>query len=131
MADYKITVYCLTSDTGRLSFYVNDERKFVTPCWWAADNPIDAKTYTGCSTTLTATKGYRAVYLPDEQTGKVGIFVHQGAGPQHSDGCIVCARSKVAEIYDTVPRNGRNITVVVTDTPVNDAAPPPTGWARA
>jgi hypothetical protein len=121
MADYKIVVHRWTSDTGRLSFYVDDQRRFITPCWWAADNPIHAKTYTECSTTLMATKGYKAVYLPDEQTGKVGIFIHQGAGPRHSDGCIVCAASKVASIYDTVPRNGRNITVVVEDTPITDS----------
>jgi hypothetical protein len=131
MASYKIVVHRWTSDSGRLSFYVDDELKFATSCWWAADNRIDAKTYTGCSTTLMAKKGYKSVYLPDEQTGKKGIFIHQGAGPQHSDGCIVCAKKKVEQIYNTVPRNGQNLTVVVGDTPINDAPARPTDWAYA
>ena len=78
-----------------------------------------------------ATKGYKAVYLPDEQTGKTGIFIHQGAGPQHSDGCIVCARSKVENTYTTAPRNGRSITVVVEDTPLHEAPPESRDWAYA
>ena len=130
MADYRIVVSRWTSDSGRLSFYVDGARKFVTLCWWAANNRIDAKTYTGCSATLMATKRYKAVYLPDEQTGKKGIFIHPGVRPKDSQGCIVCVGSRVAEIYRTVPR-GPNITVVVEDTPLHDAPARPTGRAYA
>ncbi len=114
------TVYCInvlrvTTDTGKLTFLKDNNEVFNTQCWWDPKVRIPAKTYTGCSTTIMASKKMKAVYLPDEQTGHVGIFIHPGAGPKHSDGCIVCAASRVKQIYDTVPRNGRNITVDVAD----------------
>ena len=113
MADYVITVVRRTKDSGKLHFYVDGTEQFATDRWWEADNPIPGKHYTGCSTTLMATRGYKSVYLPDAQTGRKGIFIHQGTGPGNSTGCIVCAKSKVETIYDTVPRNGWNILVIV------------------
>lgn len=87
--------------------------QFEVDCWEAPDNLIPAKTYTGCSTTLMATKQFKSVYLPDDQTGKTGIFIHQGSSPSDSDGCIVASKLRVEEIYDTVPRDAANMTVVV------------------
>lgn len=115
VADYRITVRRTNTKVceGVLEFFVDGMSRFSTPCWEDPGNLIEAKTYTGCSTTTMFTKGFKSVYLPDEQTGKKGIFIHQGSKPSHSDGCIVCAAGRVAEIFDEVPRNGRNITVVV------------------
>src|SRR5688572_30319203 len=89
MATYEISVLRVTDDSGKLTFTVDGTDQFTTDCWWDPDNAIPAKTYTDCSTTLMASKGYKSVYLPDEQTGKKGIFVHPGTKPEHSDGCIV------------------------------------------
>jgi hypothetical protein len=118
MSDYRITVQRVSDRQGTLTFEVDGVQQFKIDCWEDPGNRIDAKTYTECSTTLMATKGYKSVYLPDGQTGKVGIFIHPGSKPEHSDGCIVCATSKVTQIYNAVPRNKKNVTVVVKSTPV-------------
>lgn len=116
-AGFKIVVSREASPAtkGTLTFFVDGDEKLKTSCWWKADVRIPAKTYTGCSTTKMATKNYKAVYLPDSQTGRSGIFIHQGAGPQHSDGCIVCSRAVVEKIYERVPRDMKQLTVVVVD----------------
>jgi len=76
---------------------------------------IPAQQYTGCSTTVMATKQFKPVYLPDQQTGKKGIFIHQGSKPEHSDGCIVIAQDKIKTIFDTVPRDKQNVLVSVSN----------------
>ncbi len=119
---YRIDVVRITSDQGQLTFKTLGKVVFTTDCWWDPAVRIPAKTYFGCSTTIMASKKFRSVYLPDEQTGHKGIFIHPGANPKHSDGCIVIAGSKVNKIYETVPTNGRNVTVVVTDGPVTPVA---------
>lgn len=117
MAKYKIEVN-RTNNTiakGKLSFYIDGVKQFTTHCWENPTNLIKAKKYTGCSTTEMDTDKKEAVYLPNEQTGKEGIFIHQGSKPEDSKGCIVCTRSRVLEIYNEVPRNKHNIDVVVND----------------
>ena len=111
MAAYDIVV---DRTSRNLSFSVGGSLRFSTEFWEDPSRLIPAKEYTGCSATIMATKGYKSVYLPDAQTGRTGIFIHQGMRSEHSDGCIVCARSRVEEIYDSVPPDGQNITVKVT-----------------
>ena len=51
-----------------------------------------------------------------ELFGKIGIFIHPGSAPAHSDGCIVCAGDKVELMYNTInPKDGRNVEVRVTN----------------
>lgn len=118
-APYEIVIRRTGKDSGTLAFYVREDgqlnKKFETRCWWDPKNVIPAKTYTGCSTTTMKMKKHHAVYLPDEQTGKKGIFIHPGASPKDSTGCIVIAKDKIEAIYRTVPRNEKNITVKVID----------------
>lgn len=107
---------------GRLSFWDNEPSGSIVTdplkraaFWEDSSNLIPARRYTGCSATTMSTKGFKAIFIPDEQTGKNGIFVHQGSSSSHSDGCIVCDRSVVEFIYDRVPKNARNITIELVD----------------
>ena len=113
MTHYRIEVKRAGGSNGTLTFFEGTRKVFSTPCWEDPERRVGARTYTGCSTTLMSSKGYPSVYLPDEQTRRRGIFVHKGTSPEWSDGCIVCAPRRMQEIYDTVPRNGRNVTVTV------------------
>ncbi|MFA5504066.1 MAG: L,D-transpeptidase family protein [Vulcanimicrobiota bacterium] len=115
---------------GKLSYWSSEPSGSVIPpplisstFWENPDNLIPAKRYTGCSVTTMTTKGYRAIYLPDEQTGKTGIFIHQGSSPSHSDGCIVCSKSVIDFIFERTDKNAKNIIVDVIDKqpqPVDD-----------
>jgi hypothetical protein len=109
----EITREKLDECKGTLRFFVDGKEEFSTPCWEDPKNLIEAKTYTGCSTTTMKSKGLKSVYLPDSQTGKTGIFIHAGSSPKNSDGCIVCASDKIGKIYDMIERDLRNITVIV------------------
>ncbi|RZO57407.1 MAG: hypothetical protein EVA89_21980 [Sandaracinaceae bacterium] len=100
---------------GTLRFLVDGAERFSTTFWEDPGKLIPAKTYTGCSTTTMVSKGHEAVFLPDGQTGRVGIFIHPGSEPAHSEGCLVAATDRVREIYRTVPRDARNVTVVVSE----------------
>ena len=113
MAKYEITVKRTGSSKGILTFTVDNQKQFSTPCWEDPGKLVDAKTYRGCSVTTMLKKGRPAVYLPDAQTGRKGIFIHMGTDPSWSDGCIVCSAEKIAVICAAVPRNGHNITVTV------------------
>jgi hypothetical protein len=115
---YKITV---DRSASELDFFIGTERQanFPTKCWWDPKKKIPAGTYAGCSTTRMSKKndtggtGKRhGVFIPDVP-GYKGIFIHEGKSAAWSDGCIVCARARVVQIYEAVPLNGKNITVVV------------------
>ncbi len=118
-APFEIHVIRTGSDSGTLAFFVREggklKKKFQTKCWWDPKNVIPAKTYTGCSTTIMKMKRHKAVYLPDEQTGKKGIFIHPGSSPHDSAGCIVIGKKCIETIFRIVPKNKRNITVKVID----------------
>lgn len=102
--------------TGTLRFLVDNVERFVTPCWEDPDRLIVAKDYHSCSATIMAARQFKSVLLPDDQTDRIGIFIHQGSQPSHSDGCIVCARARVEEIYNTVtPKDAHNVVVRVTN----------------
>lgn len=92
-----------------------------TLCWWSRTKKIPAGTYTGCSATTMATKrnsrgGPReAIFIPNVK-GFKGIFVHMGTSHAWSDGCIVIEESEMLKIYnDITPKNGRNVTIEVSD----------------
>ncbi len=86
-----------------------------TSCWWDLAKKIPAGTYSGCSATTMATKKLNAVFIPNVP-GFTGIFIHQGTGPQHSDGCIIVSPHEMKRIYDDInPKDGRNVTVVISD----------------
>ena len=115
MAYYKLTITrtSLYTTTGIIIFWINGEVRKSTTCWENPSNLIEAKKYTGCSATIMREKQFKSVYIPDSQTGKVGIFVHQGTKPGHSDGCIVCSLEFISFVYDNVPKNQSNITIEV------------------
>ena len=103
-----------------------------TTCWWKLDNEIPAKTYTDCSATTMRKKlnslglPREAIYIPDEQTGKNGIFIHYGKNASWSDGCIVIVEKEMLKIYKAIKeKNGKNVTVVVEDDPKRNGEPKP------
>lgn len=118
-APFEIHVIRTDSDSGTLAFFVREggklKKKFQTKCWWDPKNVIPAKTYTGCSTTIMEMNRHKAVYLPNKQTGKKGIFIHPGSSPHDSAGCIVIGKKYIETIFRIVPKNKRNITVKVID----------------
>lgn len=122
MASYSITVKRPkgSEDTGTLSY--SGKVSVVTKCWWDAEKKIPAGTYGGCSATTMSTKKNskgqprEGVYIPGVP-GFRGIFVHMGSGPGWSDGCIVIRESEMLKIWNDIdPKDGRNVTVMVSDT---------------
>ena len=104
---------------GRLS-YSHSDITVDTPCWYQLENPIPEKQYTGCSATHMATKKNskgkkrEGIFIPDEQTGRQGIFIHMGTDCSWSEGCIVIEESEVLRIWNSIePKDGANVTVVV------------------
>lgn len=112
---FVIEIMRKSKSSGNLKFIVNGTESFETKCWWDASNEIPAKRYSGCSTTTMASKKLHAVYLPDRQTGRKGIFIHQGTGPKHSAGCIVINKKHIEQIFAAVPPNREQIVVVIAD----------------
>lgn len=101
---------------GMLSFKVDGKESFSVRFY--ERKPIPAGTYSGCSTTIMATKKAKSVFIPGVK-GRKGIFVHPGTKPEHSDGCLVIPSKKMDLIYKTVPRDKKNVTVVVKDAPAD------------
>ena len=105
--------------SGSLSYHHGDVT-IDTPCWYQLKNPIPEKRYTGCSATHMCTKknskGERreGIFIPDEQTGRQGIFIHMGTDCSWSEGCIVIEESKMLRIWSSIePKDESNVTVVV------------------
>lgn len=118
MPDFQVVVQRTdrTECKGSLTFRVDGSERFTTDCWEDPKRLIDAKDYVGCSTTIMHTKKHKAVYIKPQQSGDPkDIFIHPGSNPDDSDGCIVCAKARVEEIWETVPRDAQNITVIVAD----------------
>lgn len=99
-----------------------------TDCWWDPDVKVDAGTYSGYATRMankndgTDGKKREAIWFGtgvpyNNGTGTSGaIFIHKGTSPSHSDGCIVCARNKVYEIWTAInPKEIQNVSIVVSD----------------
>jgi hypothetical protein len=118
MPNYDIIIDRIELETtkGTLRFIIDGDEQFSTDCWENPGNLIPNKDYHSCSATIMVSKGYKSVFLPDNQTGKKGIFIHQGGSPDDSDGCIVCAKDRVEEMYDAItPKDGQNVNVRVTN----------------
>ncbi|WP_444930769.1 L,D-transpeptidase family protein [Microbulbifer sp. SSSA002] len=119
---YKIEVVReLTKGKGVLT-YDYGSVSVSTECWFELADPIPAKTYIGCAATRMATKKNsrgkqrEAIYIPDGQTKRRGIFIHMGSSPAWSDGCIVIEEEEVIKIWNSIqPKEARNVTVVVKD----------------
>ena len=109
---YEITVTRGKDAMGKLSCPAAGVANVV--CYWKKEKRIPANSYAGCSTTIMATKGYKAVFIADVP-GFEGIFIHQGSGPNASDGCIVTAKESVEKIWNAIPRDQKNITVKIVD----------------
>lgn len=118
MPDYKVMVKRDKSE-GTLTY--NGSINLSTRCWWDLVKKIPAGTYSGCSATTMKTKKNsagnprEAIYIPGVQ-GLSGIFIHMGKSSEWSNGCIVINESEIKKIYDDIiPKDGRNVTVEVTD----------------
>ena len=105
--------------SGRLN-YRHSNISVDTTCWFQLKNPIPEKRYTGCSATHMQTKknsqgGRReGIYIPDEQTGREGIFIHMGTDCSWSEGCIVIEEIEVLKIWNSIEsKDAANVTVVV------------------
>jgi len=109
---FTITIKRSAGTEGKLSCV---EAKLTdVPCFWKASKRIPAGTYSGGSTTIMETKGYQAVEIPNV-LGFNGIFIHQGSGPGFSDGCIVTPKENIVALWDAIPKDQHNITIIVTD----------------
>lgn len=108
--DYTIYVYRSGAGQGSISF--QGESK---PCWEDPARMIIAKTYVNCQAAYMAQKGRIAIAIPNEQTHRNGIYIHEGYSSTWSDGCIVTDPSLVKKMYDTLYANGAmfGATVIV------------------
>ena len=121
MATYQINIERHSDTEGSLTLLVDGKPTVESKCWWDPQKRIEAKTYTACSTTRMDSKEHKSVFLPDEQTGMTGIFIHPGTRSEDSDGCIVVPPAKMDAIFAAVSTpNQKNVMVVV-----SDGAPPP------
>lgn len=60
-----------------------------------------------------ALKGKEAIYIPDEQTNKRGIFVHEGENQLWSEGCICITKPKMDELLRNIPKEEDVITIKI------------------
>jgi len=109
----------LSKGTGTLTFIYGDIT-INTKCWFEIKNPLLAKTYTRCSATHMMNKRNsmgqprEAIYLPNEQTNRKGIFIHMGNSPAWSEGCIVIKEPELLNIWNAItPKNSKNVTITV------------------
>lgn len=112
MSHYQIKI---NRKTNQL-LYKGNTVEVNTRCWWDTKNEIPAGRYTSCSKTRMSGKQYEAIYLPDAQTGKSGIFIHKGTGSSSSEGCFVIPEQEMLKIWNDIEtENGKNVTVIVSD----------------
>ena len=103
----------LMSGEGTLSYYKNGTRILSTTSWEHAGNLIPPKVYSNCSKTQMASSGRPAIYLPDEQTGKTGIFIHAGVSQSNSEGCICIHPTQMEQLLSNVSSQNGAITIEV------------------
>lgn len=99
---YEITVYRSGAGQGTITF-----QGTTKSCWEDVSNLIPAKTYVGCQAAYMAKKGRKAVAIPNEQTGKNGIYIHEGYSPDWSEGCIVTDPDLVDRMWRTLYAGGK------------------------
>ena len=112
----------IATGSGRLSYHHSDT-SVDTTCWFQLKDPIPEKRYTGCSATHMQTKKNskgekrEGIYIPDEQTGREGIFIHMGTDCSWSEGCIVIEESEVLKMWHSIePKDAKNVMVIVKNT---------------
>lgn len=103
----------LMSGEGTLSYHNPPAVVIETKSWEHAGNLIPAKIYTGCSKTIMDKRGWPAIFIPDDQTCKKGIFIHKGESQSWSDGCICITEKEMKKLLDIVPSENGAITVEV------------------
>ena len=103
----------IMSGEGKLSYWKDDDLVLETTSWEDPTNLIPTRTYTDCSKTTMIQKKREAIFLPDEQTGKKGIFLHEGRNQLWSDGCICIEKEKMDQILASVSNEKGAITVTV------------------
>ncbi|WP_271439631.1 hypothetical protein [Pontixanthobacter luteolus] len=108
----RITRYNLMSGEGMLTYLRDGSEILCTKSWEHAGNLIPAKKYTGSKTTM-ASKGWPAIYLPDSQTGKNGIFIHKGKSQSWSEGCICIDGAEIKKILAHLPSDVGAVTINV------------------
>lgn len=103
----------LMGGEGILTYHSPPAAGITTKSWEHAGNLIPPKVYTGCSKTTMASRGWPAIYIPDEQTGKKGVFIHKGESQSWSEGCICISRKEMERLLEMVPSDVGAITVEV------------------
>ncbi len=103
----------LMTGEGLLTLINNGENVLTSKTWEHAGNLIPPKTYTGCSKTKMASTNRFAIYFPDEQTGKNGIFIHAGVSQSNSEGCICIHSDQMTILLENVSGQNEAITVQV------------------
>lgn len=89
------------------------ETVFRCFAWENPDKFIVAKEYTKCYLTRLATKKIPGIYIPNEQTKRDGIFIHQGEGPESSEGCICVSKTDMEMLMTFINHNENNITIQI------------------
>ncbi|PCI95704.1 MAG: hypothetical protein COB15_11910 [Flavobacteriales bacterium] len=105
----------LLSGVGELLFYKNGELQFSSTCWENAGNLIPAKKYVNCFRKKMPTSKRPALYIPDNQTGKEGIFIHQGVSQSNSLGCICIRKEEMFLLLNELEEQKTMVTVSITD----------------
>lgn len=105
--NYELKITLGHKSTGTIVF---DNECYI--CYYDPTNVIADGVYTKCSLTKMASKKRDGIYIPDEQTGKIGIFLHFGRDASWSEGCIVTPEADL--IFDKIgQRNAENITIIL------------------
>ena len=119
---YRITVMRYGKEWGILDYKEGEKTVVLATCYWDPEVRIPSKLYTGCSATVMDKKGYRSIYIPDEQTGRNGIFIHKGTKAEASDGCIVIDAPQIEKLWGLItPKDGQNVEVQVYDSYFSNA----------
>lgn len=101
------------SGEGILTYLKDGAEVFTTQSWENALNFIPAKSYPGCSKTVMQSKNRPAIFIPDELTGKKGIFIHEGKNQLWSEGCICIEKQFMDQLLNSVSGELGAITVTV------------------
>jgi len=103
----------LLSGEGILTYETSVGISLSAKSWEHGGNLIPAKVYKECSKTKMSSRGWDAIYIPDSQTGKSGIFIHKGESQSWSQGCICISEHQMNKLLEFVPDGYSQIVVEV------------------
>lgn len=103
----------LMSGNGTISLFHQNKEVFNSHCFEHAGARIPARTYVNCSKTTMSERGWPAIYIPDDQTNRKGIFIHKGDSQSWSEGCICVPVSEIDNLLNLLPSKVGAITVEV------------------